>query len=338
MTQSHVSYAYTDSSDLSRNTINCLCGGGNLVHPHTLGQLQVNLMGSGFMSITQLVGLTQYLSDAATRGVRTMIGPPSDRTANYLKRMNFYRLLGIDAPEGFTRHAPSGNFVAMIKLYDDDQHQRATDAMGDLILAHLFGGRWAPADMLNMSLSEIMGNIPVHSASVSHGIVGAQYYPSKEIVEICVADSGRGIVASMGDNPSYEGFSDDQKMMCALEEGYGQYYGRPDFSGVNTSAGRGLMYPTRLTKALDGRMWVVSHSHTLEVSGSGVRSVDGLFYPGTLVSLRLRVSERDVIRASQIFTGAADVPIILDPQNGWVDPAGRQIDVFGITGSDDGLW
>lgn len=335
---SHITYACSDSVSLGRNTINCLCGDDNLVYPYSLSSLTIDLSGAGFMSITQLVGLTQYASEAKARGVKSRLIPPSDDIDGYLMRMNLYELLGIKRAEDFTRHEPNGRFVPMIRLDRDSRHQDATNLVRDVIIARLGDGAWAPGTVLDVCLSEVMDNITVHSRSVSHGIVGAQYYPKKEIVEICVADCGQGIVASMGGNPDYWGIAPEQLMRCALEEGYGQYYNAPAFSGVYASGGMGLAYPTRLTQALGGRMWVVSHDQALEVSGAGVVPMEGLFYPGTLVSMRVPVINGAVVFADQLFAGAPHVSVTWSPEQGWVDEAGRQVDVSGVTGASDGLW
>lgn len=335
---SHVTYAYSDSVSLGRNTINCLCRDSNLARPNSLSSLTIDLSGAGFMSITQLVGLTQYASEARARGVQIRLIPPSCDIDGYLMRMNLYELLGIERAENFTRYEPNGRFVPMIRLDCESRHQDATDLVRDVIIDRLGGGAWDPGTVLDVCLSEVMDNISVHSRSLSHGIVGAQYYPKKHIVEICVADCGQGIVASMGGNPDYRGVEPEQLMRCALEEGYGQYYNAPAFSGTYASGGMGLAYPTRLTRALDGRMWVVSHDQALEVSRAGVAPIEGLFYPGTLVSMRIPVISGAVVYADQLFSSAPHISVTWSPEQGWADAAGRQVDVNGVTGASDGLW
>lgn len=338
MLSTHETYVYTDSISYSRNTIECLCGGDNLVCPENYCSVYADMSTSSFMSITQLVGITQFLSDAAMRGIVVRLGKATGAIENYLARMNLFQILGIENIEQFNRHAPHGNFVPMIKLDSDEKHQYATDLIRDVVIAHLADERWDPGTILDVSMSEVMGNIPVHAQSDSYGIVGAQYYPKSRIVEICVADSGRGIVASMSDNPDYVDFDREQIMSCALEEGYGQYYGRKAFSGPFTSAGRGLMFPTRLVRALNGRMWIVSHNDALEVSGKGIEPIKGLFYPGTLISIRLPVEQNGKVFASQIFTGAPNTPITWNPQEGWVNQDGDQVDVFQLRGTETSLW
>ncbi|MBR3326674.1 MAG: hypothetical protein IKG69_07065 [Atopobiaceae bacterium] len=145
-------------------------------------------------------------------------------------------------------------------------------------------------------------------------------------------------MSSMGVNPLYSGFTPEQMMMCSLEEGYGQYYNLREFNGAHTSGGRGLTYPKRLTQALGGKMWVVSHGYALEVSEHGTSMLEGLYYPGTLISMRLPVRDGDRLLASDMFTNGPEVPITWNPQEGWVDHLGRQVDVDGVRGADDGLW
>ena len=255
--------------------------------------------------------------------------------------MNVYRILGISDGEDFCRHDPRGNFIPIERIDSVEKPPIVSNMIKDMVMSHIAGGVWSPSGILDMSFSEIMDNIISHSESPSFGIVGAQYYQnsknnSTDYVEMCVADGGQGIVASMGANPNYKDFTPEEMMRRAIEQGYGQYIGMPAFVNEKTSGGMGLAYPNRLVRALGGKMWIVSHQYALEVSSDGINEISGLFYPGTIVSIRLPVKPGAVVMMSQMFPGQEDVPITWCSQEGWTDLSGSQL---GVGGDADGfLW
>lgn len=310
-------YATRDNIDYSRHSVGTLCGPHGLIRAEGFTAVTFDWSGTRFMSITQIVGLVQAMRGAASRGVMIKMNDPVGDTVRYVSRMNLYHVLGIRREESFNRHDPGTNFIPMVRLDSLDRPAEVANAIVDMLKAHIGGVEWSPTGPMNLSFSEVMDNVLTHSDSPADGIAAAQYYPRKGFVELCVADSGRGIVSSMGTNPNYRMFSADELMMRALDEGYGQYVGLPAFQDEKTSGGMGLTYATRLTRALDGRMWVVSRNNALEVSGAGVVPMQGMFYPGTIISLRLPVDTSREVMESQFFPGGADRPVTWNVQEGW---------------------
>lgn len=334
----HKTCAHTDRLDYTVQTINSLCGCGNLRVPHSCSQLVVDWSHVSFMSISQIVGLTQAMVGIRKAGVNVRIIKPAGEVGRYARRMNLFRLLGLPDREEFQRHNPGSRFIPMTKIDDKDKPGSVATAMSDIITSHLGEGQWLPTGHMNLSFGEVMDNVLRHAESKAYGIAAAQYYPKRRIVELCVADSGRGIAASMGTNERYAGLTEDQLLRRALEENCGEYVGKRAFEDDKTSGGMGLTYAANLARAVGGKMWVVSRNSALEVSKDGVETMDDLYYPGTLVSLRLPISLDAVVLASQVFPNGPDIPVVWKPDRGWVDLMGREVDVNGITGSDDGLW
>lgn len=83
-------------------------------------------------------------------------------------------------------------------------------------------------DTLTFSMREIIRNVVEHSEA-DHAFVCAQYWPSRNSVEVGVTDCGRGIREGLSDNGRYEYETDREAIQVAL---------LPGVSG-NIAAGRG---------------------------------------------------------------------------------------------------
>ncbi len=112
----HTVYAITDSHSLDASPISCLCSGPNLRPTPACQSIRLDMSGTSFMSITQLVATTQFLSTMQGLGSRIDIQPNRRGVGGYASRMNLYSLLNLRNVEQFNRHAPGANFIPMERL------------------------------------------------------------------------------------------------------------------------------------------------------------------------------------------------------------------------------
>ena len=70
---------------------------------------------------------------------------------------------------------------------------------------------------LSYTLAELVDNVFDHAKSNLGVLVQAQKYPSMRKVEICIADTGRGIDQSMKDNPAYQYLTAEERFEAALK-------------------------------------------------------------------------------------------------------------------------
>ncbi len=322
---------HTDCFGLRASPLNELCCNGNLLDAEGCDCLTLDWSRVGFASITKMVALTQLGAAVQAHGGRVRVIPPSRSVDSYVSRMNFYRLLGLDMRESFRRHDPADRFIPARKIETADDPGWIATSVREMIMHCVEAPGNQVAGFVDISFSEIMDNVINHSLSPAKGVAAGQYYPNMGFVELCVADSGQGIATSMGTNPLYANQSPLERVLSALEERQGQYVGRPAFRDSETSGGMGLTLAMRTTTALGGQMWIVSRKEAIEVTEVGASAVRGLYYPGTVVSLRLPVSHSSTILESQIFPEGNDVPVSWSAAEG-VYPLWDE-------GADDGiLW
>lgn len=276
-----------------------ICSDSNLPKDPSAG-MDVDWSDVNFASISLAVAVAA-IQLAATEhqegadAVKQKIVLPPDDVSQYVSRMNYYSVLGIDMEEQFERRETYDRFVPIAQVpidqYEADVNG-VTSAISDLLAKtmHLSPGA---KHKIDYSVGEIVDNIIQHSAAGSPGLVGAQYYPNRKFADICFADCGIGIVASMRENPSYSDTSDGDLILKAFEHGTGQWYGHPQFGTGMVSAGEGLAGLSELVGRLGGHVWVVSHDHSAVVDGDGAHPMTGVTYPGTVIVMR--VPDCDVV-------------------------------------------
>ena len=56
----------------------------------------------------------------------------------------------------------------------------------------------------------------------------------------------------------------------------------------------GLAFAARLVKVTEGHVWTVTRGSAIHVSSNGTETMDGLYYPGTLIVMRIPETEREI--------------------------------------------
>lgn len=231
--------------------------------------------------------------------------------------MNYYKIRGVKRDEGFSRHAAEDRFVPLSEIPVDENEadpNGVASMLRSVITSHLDMSE-SLSDMLDYSFGEMLDNIVQHSRSVSPGVAGAQYYKDGCYVEVCVADAGVGIAKSMNGNPSYKGFDKDRLVSMAFQDKTGEFYGQSKFGTSHVSAGMGLAFAARLVRAVGGHIWAITGNTALHISSTGEKSIHGLYYPGTLIVMRVPETE-DEIPKSAMICGGNDLPIRWNPDDG----------------------
>ena len=119
----------------------------------------------------------------------------------------------------------------------------------------------------------------------------------------------------MSTNAAYHGMEDDDLLEKAFEYESGQWYGRSRYGTREVSGGVGLSYSANLARALDGHLWSVSYSSAIHISKEGVERLDGMYFPGTVIVLRIPKTDREVLE-SDLFPHGLDLPQRYEPGEG----------------------
>lgn len=269
--------------------------------------------GCGFASISHIAAVAAVQSAAlAYRMPRSCI--PSKVADQYISRMDYYKIAGIEHEEKFIRHPENDRFLPLAQIEEFGANLVAS-RLRSTVTSHLAFSESA-IDMVDYAFGEVLDNVLQHAKALSPGVACSQYYPTGNFVEVCIADCGRGIVASMANNPSYSGLNDDALLAKAFERFTGEYFGVPAYGSPNVSGGMGLWVAANVVRALGGHIWAVSRGNAIDVSTSGIQSVSGMYYPGTVVTMRFPVTSK-TISGDDIFGNGSDQVARWTPSDSW---------------------
>lgn len=319
-------HAYNPGFGMASSPVAALCRTGNLPQDATRG-VDADWASVTFASIAQLGAIAAVQLCGKTAGNEQHTTRPRQNVMSYMQRADYFSTLGIDVPEGFKRHDTSTRLLPVSKIPIDEleaEPNRIAGQLKTLILSHLKLSE-SVSDNMDLALGEIIDNVVQHSGASAPGVACAQYYPSDAFIEVCVADCGVGIPASMAENPDYVGLSDADLLAMAFEQKTGQWYGRSHTGTNKVSGGMGLSFASHLVRAIGGHIWAISHSTAAHLSRAGTEELEGLFYPGTLIVMRVPETLDEVSEIEMTGEGS-DNPSL------WNDVDGRH------SGDSGALW
>lgn len=294
---------------IDRMPVSQICAAGSLPDAAEEG-IDVIWRDVTFCSVSQMTALAAVQLSAHRAGVVQRYALPESDACSYMLRMDYCRVLGIEVDEGFVRHDPVGRFVPLSVIPIDEVQADPggiADRLEEVVTRNTSLHRSA-SNMLNLSVLEVIDNVVQHSSAKSPGLACAQYYGGQRFVEMCVADCGVGIPASMEENPLYSDLTPWERMEAAFRPGTGQWYGMSGLGGHMVSGGVGLSYVCRLATRLGGHVWSVSGSEAIHIGSGGTERVEGLFYPGTVVVIRIPDTPTEVLE-SDILDDGRPIPV-----------------------------
>lgn len=131
---------------------------------------------------------------------------------DYATNMRFYRFIGIDKGRQLDLEYGNGNYqpISDLNLLNVLKESRQLNKpVGELVtnISEKLATVLARDDKIvkktmTFCLREIIRNIPEHSNSLN-GWYCAQYWPTKDLVELAIIDDGRGILESINSNYNY---------------------------------------------------------------------------------------------------------------------------------------
>ena len=205
--------------------------------------------------------------------------PASDKVDGYLNRMDFYALAEVEADYPWRRHSSEGRFCEVVQARSEEEGEAV---VGDVIkiLDRSVEGVSTIYNAVQYALLEIVNNVFHHAHSPTHAVMCAQLYANLRRVELAVVDSGRGIPASLGQNPELarQFVSAAEAIELAVKP---RVTGRPEYN-----TGEGLFFTLEFVKANRGDACLHSQDGALWMRGGQVSVQPTSFWPGTWVALR----------------------------------------------------
>lgn len=175
--------------------------------------------------------------------------------AAYAWRFGLGDYLGVNPGIEIKPHEEAGRFVALRTITNPEEHSAI---MADVVTLLHLADEPEQARAVQYALSEMIRNVREHSGSPDGAVVCAQWYRGEKgdkYVSIGVADTGRGILASL--KPNYPELADDSEaLLSAIQPGVTG--SQPDLYGSSNNAGAGLFYTRRLAESSDQYFGLVS--------------------------------------------------------------------------------
>lgn len=154
-------------------------------------------------------------------------------------------------------------------------------------------------DTLTYSIREIMRNVVEHSESKVIEYC-AQYWPTKNLVEVAVLDIGTGIQKGLSTNPYLDIKSERDALQLALQPGISgkMYKGIPERKyDAWQNSGYGLYMTNRICRN-GGNFLIISNNSSVFLHENGKDDIE-CNYKGT--ALRLRIDTSKVTKCSDML-------------------------------------
>lgn len=171
----------------------------------------------------------------ATRGKKLRLENVSPAIAGYLARMDLFKACGIEYRENFTRHDRQADLVEICVADKAAEGERLANKIVTALVGQTpdYDPNAAPDEMtgyqphdyllkpLHYLFSELLENALTHAKRAGYkdarAWVAAQYYPSKDKIQLAVVDDGCGLLSSLSKHPRLASKSHEAAIRLAFE-------------------------------------------------------------------------------------------------------------------------
>ncbi len=150
------------------------------------------------------------------------------------------------------------------------------------------------AGAVQYSLIELLRNVVQHSASKGGGLAMAHYYPTTGLVEVCVADVGMGVKATI--NEAYPEIDTDLRALkLATLPHVSRTFKAGGYTSMSDNAGLGLFFIKQIASLSGGSFFLGSRKGLVDIWGDPHGQQHKTYvnarqngWPGTFAYLQLR--------------------------------------------------
>lgn len=255
-----------------------------VIQAHNEGRkirLSVDLKNVSFVTPASAVSLAALLgllrSTRAFEGEVEVIPPISAEVHQWMARLDFYELVNINTDYPFNRWSARGRFQEVVLVRNDRQGDEVSQDFGVILEAQTSLSSEVRSHMQTL-FAEVLDNVFHHAQSPLGAVVCAQTYPQRRYIEFAIADVGRGIAASLADNPEHRAISavPVEAIQLALKPGVTR---RPSWN-----RGWGLSWLARAIEKNGGRLLIYSHDAVVQVGAVERVATSVPLWPGTIVT------------------------------------------------------
>lgn len=255
-------------------------------------RVEIEITPESFFKVDGLAFLTAKCLDLQRLGVEILISG-NDSDVLYLDRMDFQSHLGL-AQATYTRHPEQGRFLPIKLIGIDKDGYDTTDQICDLVLRHFDdGSKFLPA--MEWMVNELIDNIIIHAEAPVPGVVCAQFYPKRKVIEVAIYDMGRGLresLATTRDVPTHK-----EALELALKRGVTR--------DPEVGMGYGMAGSLEISKSNGGDFRLWSGDATYSVKGGEVLGIEKIpMVQGTGIYLSIRTDHP--VKLAETWIGGGD--------------------------------
>jgi hypothetical protein len=252
-----------------------------------LAAIELNRLRGRFPGSTLTVIHHQHLSYAAHMGLFKAFGVPYGKAPGQARGNESY------LPVTIIKRAELESSAAQSGVEVQDEVERQSRALSEILARSNDGDL---VDTLTYSLRELMRNVIEH-AHAPELAVCAQYWPTKERVEVAILDSGIGLRRSLANNPHIDASDDKKAINYALMpavSGKAFKGARKRPKGVWANSGFGLYMTNRIARN-GGTFFVASGQTGMLLTERNKRYYECAF-DGTAIRMVIRTRQLPKLR------------------------------------------
>ncbi|MFO0861035.1 MAG: hypothetical protein U0570_10790 [Phycisphaerales bacterium] len=255
---------------------------------------------SPFGMLLAATALRRFSEAAKARNATTVCIPSRAEGLDYLSHMGFWKSFGAQlgkkpgdarGGEGYIpiRQLKTGELRGGTPIYGHAEPESAADAAErhahDATDVLLQGAKGALRTTVGYAIRELFRNVFDHSRSPMLWYCG-QYWPSQDRVEIAILDEGRGILASLRDNPNIAVSSEGDAIKLATQQGVSGVQAATNPNCPNSGDG---LFVLRRVADHAGNFFILSNSEGVYFEGFKTADYSTVF-AGTAIRIELRPS------------------------------------------------
>lgn len=260
--------------------------------------IELDLSGSKFLNGHFLAGLFCLIQNwiSAGKTIEFAWGPD---TVKYFRQVHFPNGFNlVTNPEyaslmveyGDRTYFPITLFPCPVQAFESSPQMDAAIEAICTVIHTLIKPSTQYREALDFLITELANNVMNHSG-IHKGIIFAQAYPAKKVLDIIIADTGKGIFASYKDNPNFQPKDEGEAVSFAMTGCSTKDL--PETRGFGLTNSRDIV-----VKALDSRLMAWSGSTVFFENAvrKGVfavprSAVKPPYFQGCFIALRLRIQD-----------------------------------------------
>lgn len=150
---------------------------------------------------------------------------------------------------------------------------------------------------LKYLISEMMDNVTSHSCSPHGGFIAAQYFASRNKVQVVIVDNGVGLRESLSTHYSLD--TEKDAILKAMEKEVTGSNTFDIYNQVNKHAGLGLFFLSKILEHTKGRFLIISNNTIYRSRDESFTEMDTTFQ-GTMIAFEIYEEELEY-EFSQLF-------------------------------------